>query len=153
MKKLLYTFYGILNFFLLSITTFAELSEAQKAAKAAKDAADAAEKTAFETATTLVPQGVDELFAPTKNLAALPSVTTDQVITVVIKAILEWSIYLTIIAIIIAAIYFLISRGAEEDLTKAKSIIIYLIIGLAIIAAAYGVVSGIAQFDFFAATT
>lgn len=34
-------------------------------------------------------------------------------------------------------------------MTKAKDIILYLVIGMAIIAAAYGIVAGITQFNVF----
>ncbi len=90
--------------------------------------------------------------SPNNELEAvetLPDITAEEALATGIKTILFWSMLLTLIAIIIAAIYYLISRGKEEDLTKAKNIILYLIIGIAIMAAAYGVVSGIAQFKFF----
>ncbi len=48
-----------------------------------------------------------------------------------------------------AGVYYLKSRGQEEDITKAKTIIIYIIIGVTIMAAAYGVITGISQFNFF----
>ncbi len=57
---------------------------------------------------------------------------------------------LTIIALVIAGVYYLTAEGDEEKVGKAKNIIVYLIIGMAIMAAAFGFVSGIAQLDFFA---
>lgn len=82
-------------------------------------------------------------------VAALPEVTPEAVFSTAIKTILGWSMLLALIAIIVAAIYYMQSRGTEEDISKAKNIIIYLIIGMALMAAAYGVISGIAQFKFF----
>lgn len=82
-------------------------------------------------------------------VASLPEITPEQAFTTAIKTILGWSMLLALIAIIVAAIYYLQSRGTEEDISKAKSIIIYLIIGMAIMAAAYGIIAGIAQFEFF----
>lgn len=83
------------------------------------------------------------------QVAKLPELTQTSLITEVIKLILTWSMLITLIAIVVAAIYYLISRGKEEDITKAKDILIYLMIGIAIMAAAYGVVVGITQFEFF----
>lgn len=82
-----------------------------------------------------------------KNINALPTVTLEGGIGVAIKAILRSAMLLTIIAIVVAAIYFMVSRGKEEDLTKAKDIILYLVIGMGIMAAAYGVVAGLVQFN------
>ena len=83
------------------------------------------------------------------EVANLPEVTDTALMTTVIKTILGWAMLLTIAGIIVASIYYLTSRGKEEDVTKAKDIIIYLVVGMAIMAAAYGIVSGIAQFEFF----
>ncbi len=83
------------------------------------------------------------------TVAALPEVTDTALMTTVIKTILGWSMLLTIAGIVAASIYYLTSRGKEEDVTKAKDIILYLVVGMAIMAAAYGIVSGIAQFQFF----
>ncbi len=79
----------------------------------------------------------------------LPSITLESGLAVAIKTVLRTAFLLTIAAIVVAAIYYIISRGKEEDMTKAKDIILYLIIGMAIIAAAYGIVSGITQFNVF----
>lgn len=84
-----------------------------------------------------------------KSVQNLPSITLESGIAVTIKAMLRSAMLLVIIAIVVAAIYYIISRGKEEDLTKAKDIILYLVIGLAIIAAAYGIVAGITQFNIF----
>lgn len=84
-----------------------------------------------------------------KAVANLPKVTTENIMTTIIRSILGWSMILTIAALVFAGIFYLRSMGNEEDLNKAKSIILYLIIGIAIMAAAYGIVLGISQFNFF----
>lgn len=84
-----------------------------------------------------------------KQLAKLPEVSLEGGMTLAIKAMLRSAMYLTIIAIVVAAMYYIISRGKDEDMTKAKDIILYLVIGMAIIAAAYGIVAGITQFNVF----
>lgn len=83
------------------------------------------------------------------NVAKLPQLTTESLIKEVIKTILSGAMLLTMIALVIAGIYYLQSRGKEEDITKAKDIIIYLLIGMAIIASAYAIIVGISQFQFF----
>lgn len=84
-----------------------------------------------------------------KQVANLPDVSLEGGMTLVIKTILKSAMLLTIIAIVVAAIYYIISRGKDEDMTKAKDIILYLIIGMAIIAAAYGIIAGVTQFNVF----
>lgn len=84
-----------------------------------------------------------------KNIKNLPNVTIESGFSVAIKTILRSAMLLTIIAIVIAAIYYITSRGKEEDVTKAKDIILYLVIGMAVMAAAYGVVAGLTRFNVF----
>lgn len=83
------------------------------------------------------------------NVQKLPEVNLEGGLTLAIKAMLRSAMYLTIIAIVVAAMYYIISRGKDEDMTKAKDIILYLVIGMVIIAAAYGIVAGITQFNVF----
>ena len=86
---------------------------------------------------------------PSILISQLPDVTMEEGIAVVIKTILSWAMLFTIIGIVVAAIFFLVSQGKEENITKAKDIIVYLIIGMVIMASAYGIITGISQFDFF----
>ncbi len=84
-----------------------------------------------------------------KAVADLPEITDRQFFTSAIKTILGLSMVITLVAIIVAAIYYIYAQGAEDDIKKGKDIILYLIIGMAVMAGAYGVISGIAQFEFF----
>lgn len=86
-----------------------------------------------------------------KAVADLPEVTLEDIFKTIIKTILGAAMLLTIAAIVVAATFYILSRGNEEDTSKAKNIILYLIIGMVIMAAAYGLVSGFVQFDFFKA--
>lgn len=88
-------------------------------------------------------------YPETKAISNLPELTLEAGISDVIKTILGWSMIITIVAIVVASIYYMISRGKDEDITKAKDILIYLIIGMAIMAASYGIVAGVSQFNFF----
>ncbi|MBD3361045.1 hypothetical protein GF366_04580 [Candidatus Peregrinibacteria bacterium] len=90
-------------------------------------------------------------YPETGTVGDLPEVGTEEVFAESIKTILEWAMLFTIAAIVVAAIYYLKSQGKEEDIAKAKSIILYLVVGMAIMAAAYGIIAGIAQFEFFQA--
>jgi hypothetical protein len=101
---------------------------------------------------TLVPRPGETSTEATDELTAvgdLPEVTAEAIISTLVRTILGWSMIIALTAIVIAGVYYLQSRGKEEDISKAKSIIIFLLIGLAIMAAAYGFVTGIAQFNFF----
>lgn len=95
------------------------------------------------------PQIDEKLPDAAEIVEGLPVVTIEVAIATTIQTILGWAMLITIIAIVVAAIYYLKSQGKEEDLSKAKNIIVYLIVGMAIMAAAYGIVTGIAEFDFF----
>ncbi|MBU1152115.1 hypothetical protein KJ632_04805 [Patescibacteria group bacterium] len=84
------------------------------------------------------------------NAENLPELTTPQAaIASGVQLILGWSMFLALIAIIAAAIFYLIAQGNEEEAKKAKDIIKYLVIGAAIISSAYAIVIGISKFDFF----
>lgn len=94
-------------------------------------------------------QRPDNASSDTKYVQKLPSITLESGISVTIKAILKLIFGSVIIAIVVAAFYYMLSRGKEEDTTKAKDIIIYLIVGLVIVGVAYGIVAGITQFNVF----
>jgi len=98
---------------------------------------------------TLLPPAEVEGYEEPGALEALPKVSDRDIMTTFIQTVLGWAMILTLIAIVVSGIYYLQSRGNEEEISKAKNIILYLIIGMAIIAAAYGIVSGVIQFDFF----
>lgn len=93
--------------------------------------------------------GYDQFSDELKVIGDLPEVTDSALITSIIKTILGFGMSLAIIAIVVAGIYYLLARGEEEKLTKAKDILLYLVIGLVVMASAYGIITGIAKFDFF----
>lgn len=82
-------------------------------------------------------------------VADLPNVGIEGAITSTVKTILGWAMSITLITLVVSAIYYIQSRGNEEDVKKAKDMMLYLIIGMAIMAGAYGLVSGLSQFKFF----
>ncbi|MFA5820613.1 MAG: hypothetical protein WC873_00640 [Candidatus Gracilibacteria bacterium] len=84
----------------------------------------------------------------TDLVAKLPDATLAQIITAIVITILKLSMVLATIAIVVAGIFYLISQGNDDQTKKAKDIVIYLLIGMAIIAASYGLIVGIAQFKF-----
>lgn len=92
---------------------------------------------------------ITEKYNELEAVGNLPKITIQAAMTSVIKTILGWAMIITLVALVVMGIYYLISMGNEEDLSKAKNILLYLIIGMAIMAAAYGVVAGVSQFDFF----
>lgn len=90
-----------------------------------------------------------EKYPEVGNVAKLPELSETALVTETIKLILGWAMLIALIALVAASIYYLTARGKEEDITKAKDITFYLVIGMAIMAAAYGIVVGISQFKFF----
>ena len=79
----------------------------------------------------------------------LPEITPEAAFTTAIKTILGATMGLTVVAIAVVGFYYLSNQGDDESIEKAKKIIIYLLIGLAIMAGSYGIIAGVLQFDFF----
>ena len=102
----------------------------------------------------LNPASVDEIFIRTGSasssakdvVSSLPKVSMQSMITTLIKNILSFCFVLTLVALVVTGIYYLISEGNDEETGKAKKILLYLVIGMAIIGASYGIVSGITRF-------
>lgn len=90
-------------------------------------------------------------YSDLSTIKKLPNITLETGIADIIKTILQLSMALALVALLFIGIYFLKSRGEDEDTSKAKKMLQYLLIGMLVIASAYGIVSGIAQIDFFKA--
>jgi hypothetical protein len=104
------------------------------------------------TVNDVFPEPGDKKTNQYENAArALPNIEggTDQAFAIIINTILEWAMFLTLIALVVAGIFFLIALGDDDEIKKAKDIFQNLLIGLAIMSAAYGFVTGISQFNFF----
>jgi cation transporter-like permease len=81
----------------------------------------------------------------------LPDLSISEFIAAVVRTLLGWSMIITIVAIVVTGVFFLTAQGKDEQITKAKSIIVYLLIGLLVMSAAYGIVIGLSQFNFLEA--
>lgn len=79
----------------------------------------------------------------------LPEVTAEGAVTIAIQTVLGWAMLLALVAIVVASIYYIKGEGEEEQIAKAKRIIVYLVVGMIVMAAAYGIVTGAARFQFF----
>lgn len=88
-------------------------------------------------------------FQEVKAVTELPNLTEAELASGFIKLALQFAMSLSLVAIIIAGIFLLISRGNEDETGKAKKILMYLVIGLLIMSSAYAIVSGAAQINFF----
>lgn len=157
MKKTLITIIGALfiSFSLLGATSFAAQTTIGKDCNSSDDCGKGEVCNTFkfcEEATSVLLPRPDDTFNDYNELEAvqnLPEVTSEALLATVVKTLLGWSMILSLGAIIVAALFYLQSRGKEEDTSKAKGIIIFLVIGIAIMAAAYGIVTGLTQFNFF----
>ena len=81
----------------------------------------------------------------------LPDLSVGEFIGATVKTLIGWSMIITIIAIVVTGIFFLTAQGKDEDISKAKDVMIYALIGLVIMASAYAVVVGLIQFNFLEA--
>lgn len=97
----------------------------------------------------LVPKPTPATGAQTGAVGDLPDINLLQFLSIPIRTILGWTMIFTIAALVGAGIYYIIARGNEDETKKAKDILFYLVIGMAIIGGAYGIVAGISQFEFF----
>lgn len=82
-------------------------------------------------------------------VSKLPSLTESALASNIIQTVLKFSMALTMIAIIVAGIFLLIARGNEDETSKAKKIISYLVVGMLVISSAYAIITGIAKINFF----
>lgn len=142
MKNTLIKKIGIALLFIITLTISANVAFAKKTDGTVK-VDDLFKKTSVESSTANTAQ--------LQNIENLPDKRLDEGVAIAIKTVLRWSFYLTIISIVVAGIYYIISMGKDESVTKAKDVILYLIIGMAIISAAYGIISGVSRFNFFSA--
>ena len=78
-----------------------------------------------------------------KNYETLPDVTYQGLFRTVIKTIMYLSGILATVGMIIAGIMFLGSSTNEENLVKARKVLIYVVVGIVIISVSYAVVTGI----------
>jgi uncharacterized membrane protein len=145
MKKIFQKTLSITNLFLISIIGCFFFLSQTNFAHADRNAAQEAEQRLSDL-TERLGEGRND---PSTLVNQLPSIDMNTGIAFVIKTILSWAMLFTIIGIVVAAIFFLVSQGKEENITKAKDILVYLIIGMIIMASAYGIITGISQFDFF----
>lgn len=79
----------------------------------------------------------------------LPGGDWQSILTAAIKFMLGISGTLAFISFTVAGVLFVTARGEEDQLTKAKHMLLWSIAALAIIAVSYAIVLGISQFKYF----
>ena len=90
-----------------------------------------------------------QVYQETRAVANLPEMTLEQTVTSVLKTIFGLASVICLIGIVAAGIYYVAFGGDEAKVGLAKQTIVYLIIGFFVMAAAYGIVNGILQLQFF----
>lgn len=151
MKKLLATI-GLTLMLLIPLTTGAALAapatepaktEEQQQAKQAKSPSENLLPT-FENKPIPNGKGIEKELIDYSNLT---NASWTQIVTSVIKTILFVAGALVMIGLLVVGAMFLTGSSNEENITKARKILIYLVIGIILISVSYAVVSGISQFD------
>lgn len=74
-------------------------------------------------------EGVDA----TTGLQGIPNAEPRETITGILQAVLSYMALIAVAAIIVAGIYLIVGFGADDSKDKAKKIIQYTLVGLAII--------------------
>ena len=80
------------------------------------------------------------------NYSNLTDADWTQIVTSAIKTMLFAAGALVLIGLLVVGAMFLTGASNEENITKARKILIYLVIGIILISVSYAVVSGISQF-------
>jgi hypothetical protein len=80
------------------------------------------------------------------NYSNLTDADWTQIVASAIKTMLFAAGALVLIGLLVVGAMFLTGASNEENITKARKILIYLVIGIILISVSYAVVSGISQF-------
>jgi len=94
------------------------------------------------------PKGQGGIEEELKTYSNLNSASWTQIVASVIKTILFVAGALVMIGLLVVGAMFMTGSSNEENITKARKILIYLVIGIILISVSYAVVSGISQFNF-----
>lgn len=81
-------------------------------------------------------------------VAALPQGTTTSIIAGVIRFLLAICGTIALTSFTFAGILMVTEMGNDEQITKAKKVLLWSVIALAIIAGSYGIVTGVSQLQF-----
>lgn len=81
------------------------------------------------------------------NYGNLTGASWTQIVASVIKTILFVAGALVMVGLLVVGAMFMTGASNEENITKARKILIYLVIGIILISVSYAVVSGISQFN------
>ncbi|HPU94671.1 MAG TPA: hypothetical protein PK398_00670 [Candidatus Gracilibacteria bacterium] len=84
-----------------------------------------------------------------ESYIALTNKPLPDILASVIKTMLYLVASLTVVSLIVIGVLFLTGSMTEDNISKAKKILGYIGIGIIIISASYGVISGILELDFF----
>ena len=153
MKKLLATI-GLALMLLIPLTTGLALAKPPAAEPAkADEPQQPGQATAPKTqADNLLPKFTDPkgqggIEEELKTYSSLTSASWTQIVASVIKTILFVAGALVMIGLLVVGAMFMTGSSNEENITKARKILIYLVIGIILISVSYAVVSGISQFN------
>lgn len=79
----------------------------------------------------------------------LPGGSWQEILAAVIKLILAITGTLTLISFTVSGVMMVTARGDDDTISKARNMLLWSIVGLAVIAGSYALVTGISQLNFF----
>jgi hypothetical protein len=83
------------------------------------------------------------VYVPTKEETGLADATIKEILTKLLKWLLEIVGIIAIIGFVISGIMYLVSTGNEEMITKAKKYMLYCLIGIVVALASFVVIQAI----------
>lgn len=93
--------------------------------------------------------GTNENYPELEQVANLPEVSIESGVAIFINTVLRFAFLLCLTTIVIISINLVRSDGDEDKMTQAKKMIIFLLIGMAIIAGSMAIITGVSRFNFF----
>jgi len=94
--------------------------------------------------TTIPEQYLDEL----STASQLPEKSVPEVLSDIANILLGLTGTIAMVGLIVAGVMYVTARGDDQQMEKAKNILIYIAIGLVVIAASYAIILGVSSLSF-----
>ncbi len=101
------------------------------------------------TATEAI-NGVNQILIVPDRPGDVPATTVEWFLSQLIRQLFRFAWLFILVAFIVSGIFFILAKDNEERVTKARNMILYSLVGFAVISLAFAFVKGFTAIDFFA---